>query len=413
MILAIGLATAQTYDVGIKNILNPANGDKLCAGNTNVVITLANYGDSLAPSDSIKIGFSLNGINKTASAWAPSIGYGKGDTVNLRLRLNLSSLMVGSNTLCFRTTKIVGKTDADSTNDQSCSTFTIVKPDLSIDSIAITNPAVNNGDTLLTNTHVSSMYVRIRNNGLAPYTTTPISMMLSINGTTSKLNLPIQRAIAPNGAAKGNIPAQLINVQPNTVGLYEVCAATTVKNDADTTNDQTCISFSVHDVLTINGLSPEKGVEGSYVTISGNGFSRAATKNIVMFNGTKAMVSNATSTSITAKVPVGATTGKIKVMAYNQEATSTIDFKIEKVTPLTINTLDGIDNKLYYSNKSLNYNLSNWSAAKADLYITDTSGKVVLTQSIPTNQSGQINLAELTNGTYIVSLGTSVYKFVK
>jgi hypothetical protein len=78
----------------------------------------------------------------------------------------------------------------------------------------------------------------------------------------------------------------------------------------------------------ITSFSPESGVEGTTVTITGKNFSTTASENDVKFNGTAATASASTATSITVTVPAGATTGKITVTVNGSTATSAQDFTL-------------------------------------------------------------------------------------
>ena len=82
------------------------------------------------------------------------------------------------------------------------------------------------------------------------------------------------------------------------------------------------------DAPTITGFSPASGSAGTNVIIDGTNFSTTATGNVVKFNGTTATVSGATVTSLTVRVPAGASSGKITVEVSSQIATSTSDFTI-------------------------------------------------------------------------------------
>ncbi len=73
---------------------------------------------------------------------------------------------------------------------------------------------------------------------------------------------------------------------------------------------------------TISSFSPTKGQSGTVVTISGSNFSNTITENVVKFNGISASISSASSTSIIATVPTGATTGKISVEVGSVASTS-------------------------------------------------------------------------------------------
>ncbi|WP_121812262.1 FG-GAP-like repeat-containing protein [Mucilaginibacter kameinonensis] len=64
----------------------------------------------------------------------------------------------------------------------------------------------------------------------------------------------------------------------------------------------------------VSTVSPGTGPVGTTVTLSGNYFNTNPTNNIVFFGGVKASVINATATSLTVKVPVGATYKPISVL---------------------------------------------------------------------------------------------------
>lgn len=83
---------------------------------------------------------------------------------------------------------------------------------------------------------------------------------------------------------------------------------------------------------TISGFTPESGLFGASVTITGTNFSATPANNVVTFNGTTATVSTSTTTSITTTVPVGATNGAITVTVGAQVATSTTNFIVTSPT---------------------------------------------------------------------------------
>lgn len=72
---------------------------------------------------------------------------------------------------------------------------------------------------------------------------------------------------------------------------------------------------------TITSISPANGPANTVVTITGTGFNPVSTSNNVFFNGRAASVISATSTIITAKVPVGAGTGNISVQSNGNSVT--------------------------------------------------------------------------------------------
>src|SRR5215813_7890683 len=74
------------------------------------------------------------------------------------------------------------------------------------------------------------------------------------------------------------------------------------------------VAFTV--VPSITSLTPSSGLVGASVTIAGTGFGPSQGASTVTFNGTTASVGSWNSSSITATVPTGATTGSV-VVAVN------------------------------------------------------------------------------------------------
>lgn len=92
----------------------------------------------------------------------------------------------------------------------------------------------------------------------------------------------------------------------------------------------TATEFKVNpNAPVISGINPEKGEENTEVTITGNHFV-AGTK--VYFGNTEAStVTIVSKTSLKARVPATAATGKVKVLASGLEAISAVDFWIKPV----------------------------------------------------------------------------------
>jgi FG-GAP-like repeat/FG-GAP repeat/IPT/TIG domain len=86
---------------------------------------------------------------------------------------------------------------------------------------------------------------------------------------------------------------------------------------------------------TITSFAPVADMVGASVTITGTYFSATPANNLVKFNGATAVVTASTITSITATVPVGATTGKITVTIGGLTGTSTDDFIVLANQPVS------------------------------------------------------------------------------
>ena len=103
----------------------------------------------------------------------------------------------------------------------------------------------------------------------------------------------------------------------------------TVATGVDTATSAT--DFTVGScATTITSFSPTFGPVGTKVRITGTGFTGATAVSFNNVNATTFTV-NPAGTQITATVPTGATTGKIKVTTPSGSATSTADFTVSTV----------------------------------------------------------------------------------
>lgn len=79
-------------------------------------------------------------------------------------------------------------------------------------------------------------------------------------------------------------------------------------------NDQEAVGPLFKDqTLGIATVSPESGLEGTIVKVTGTGFSKNAIENAVYFNGVPATVTAASETELTLTVPAGVSTGELKI----------------------------------------------------------------------------------------------------
>ncbi|MCE2995079.1 MAG: BspA family leucine-rich repeat surface protein [Cyclobacteriaceae bacterium] len=139
-------------------------------------------------------------------------------------------------------------------------------------------------------------------------------------GWSANSSTPNGRALGANGRQYGtNAVAARTNL--------DITKSWTITGD--TPSGVVCGSVAVP---TITSLTPTSGPIGTTVTIIGTNFSTTPANNTVRFNGTIAVVSASTTTSITTSVPTGATTGKISVTVAANTATSANDFTVTSVS---------------------------------------------------------------------------------
>jgi gliding motility-associated-like protein len=106
----------------------------------------------------------------------------------------------------------------------------------------------------------------------------------------------------------GNLDVVAVDVSSNKITLLR-------------TLSNTCIP-------SIASFTPDLGPVGTTVTITGTNFSTTPANNIVTFNGTTAVVTASTLTSITTTVPTGASTGPIEVTVGGNTAASSTNFTV-------------------------------------------------------------------------------------
>jgi gliding motility-associated-like protein len=158
----------------------------------------------------------------------------------------------------------------------------------------------------------------------ANFSTTPANNVVVFNGTAAVVTASTATSITtavPTGATTGKI------------------SVTVAGNSATSASD-----FTVIQPPTITSFTPLSGTVGTTVTITGTNFSTTPANNVAAFNGTTAVVTASTATSITTSVPIGATTGKILVTVAGNTATSASDFTVTTpggevtITPETLAT---------------------------------------------------------------------------
>lgn len=83
----------------------------------------------------------------------------------------------------------------------------------------------------------------------------------------------------------------------------------------------------------LEAFTPSQGPEGTEVSLTGSGFSGRVEDDAVSFAGVAAAVTSATTSTLTARVPVGARTGRVAVTVQGVTVTSTLDFTVTERLP--------------------------------------------------------------------------------
>lgn len=106
---------------------------------------------------------------------------------------------------------------------------------------------------------------------------------------------------------------------------------------------------------SISQFSPASGPVGSIVTINGANFGPTLASNVVLFNGTTAMVTTYSSTSLIAIVPEAATSGPVSVTVNGLTATSSTNFTVEEDEIIVEDTTFYFGVDLSYVNQILDH----------------------------------------------------------
>jgi gliding motility-associated-like protein len=172
--------------------------------------------------------------------------------------------------------------------------------------------------------------------GAAPTITsfTPTSGAVGTTVTITGTNFSTTPA---NNTVLFNLTPAAVTASTNTSITTTVPGGATTGKISVTVNCLSAISatdFTVGASLlpTITSFTPVSGPVGTSVILTGTNFSTTPANNALAFNGTAAVVTASTATSITTSVPVGATTGKITVTVAGNTATSAADFTVTTAT---------------------------------------------------------------------------------
>lgn len=137
---------------------------------------------------------------------------------------------------------------------------------------------------------------------------TPANNTVRFNGTPATVTASTATSITttvPSGATTGSV------------------SVTTAGGTASSAG-----TFTIGLLPTVTSMNPSTGSAGTSVTLTGTNFDITPANNTVRFNGTPATVTASTSTSITATVPNGATTGIVSVTTSGGTTTSAGSFTV-------------------------------------------------------------------------------------
>jgi YD repeat-containing protein len=173
---------------------------------------------------------------------------------------------------------------------------------------------------------------------ISRYTSTQVSVLsftpsqasigssISIFGTGFS-TIPGQNTILFGGIAATVTAASLTQLAA-TVPVGATTGPITVTTPTGTATSSEPFTVMSGSVPVITGFSPNIGVPGTLVTISGSNFNATASYNRVIFNNTPAIVSTANATSVGTAVPPNATSGRLILTTPLGTSMSTSDFYV-------------------------------------------------------------------------------------
>jgi len=134
-------------------------------------------------------------------------------------------------------------------------------------------------------------------------------------------------------------------------------------------------------------FDPDSGPAGTSVTIYGTGFSSTPSQNTVRFNGVTATLTSATTTSIVATVPPGASTGPINVTSPNGSATSATPFTVGATNAPTIS---GFSPTIGTPGTPVTISGTNFETTRANNVVAFNETRAQVTGAAPTSISAAV-----------------------
>ncbi len=250
----------------------------------------------------------------------------------------------------------------------------------------------------------------------------PVGTSVTINGTAFSPSAS-QNTVSFNGTAATITSAtstQIFTSVPAGATTGPI-AVTSPAGSATSSGSFTVTSSS--GAPTITGFTPTIGIAGTAVSVTGSNFDSSPVNDRLSFNVTFALVSSATSASLSTSVPSGGTSGRISLGTPTGNAVSSADFFVPpspyqpsnvgftgrmamgSTATVTLNTPSQIGLMLFDGiagqNVSLNLTnktISNWT----DVYIYNPNGSTFASLTI-TGSSGFIDTQTLpATGTYTI-----------
>jgi YD repeat-containing protein len=206
-------------------------------------------------------------------------------------------------------------------------------------------------------------------------------------------NTTVTWSISPSGVGSINSTGLYTAPTPNTTLQTVTVTATSV---ADNTKSASA-TVTLNPSPQITNLSPNSGAIGFTFTVAGSNFGATQGASTITMNGTAAAVSSWSSTSITAVVPSGATSGNVVVTTASGGPSNGVNF--------TVTTANGVAYAYDELGRLVGVTDPSGNAA---VYVYDAVGNIL---SIQRYTSAQVSIISFTPkqgvvGTSVTILGT-------
>lgn len=215
--------------------------------------------------------------------------------------------------------------DPNSSNDQSCTGYTMTSPggsnsyDWAVTDISITNPSVNPGGSIAIGTALNQIRFELTNQGtsaIPPGVTW--AGILTIGSVTDSVFFPTSSSIAANasvGLLINCAPQAFDKDFPSSAGSFNVSVRSVYTPDPRLSNNIFSRSYTMTGGgggPVVSGINPTSGNTGTIVTISGTNLPNPPS-TVLFAPGVAANVISSTANSIVVTVPNGAQTGVIQI----------------------------------------------------------------------------------------------------
>jgi hypothetical protein len=173
-------------------------------------------------------------------------------------------------------------------------------------------------------------------NGVKFTVSTPAPTISSLSPTSGPVGTPVTITGTNFGATQGSSTVTFNGTAATPTSWSATSVVANVPTGASTGNvvvtvggtASNGVSFTVSGPApTISSLSPTSGGVGTAVTITGTNFGATQGSSTVTFNGTAAIATSWSATSIAVTVPIGATTGNV-VVTVGGTASSGVNFTV-------------------------------------------------------------------------------------